>query len=294
LRSGYRVTLAFTSPPPAANQAAIVALPPKTRADDESRRRRSAPATGGEVQATMAMGFREQRRRARRRLLWSVIRWVAAFGVVGGAGYVAYVSGAQLAEQDVDALKAEVGQLEATIEALRRQTIEQLADVEAKRLEAEHWQQRYQLDVPTGEIKGLFDLMRGKLDGGVSPQRVRFVLEAVANNRDCDRDVTTKRFVVRTPIYRGGDDAVRFADGAITVSATGISTRTEDGRAEAWFDAGSEISLKVAHIGGGITAATGPLPLRHAMVIDDQEHQFNVVASARGFVEVSHRTCRFP
>ncbi len=242
----------------------------------------------------MAIGFREQRRRARRRFWWSVVRWAAAFGVIVGAGYVAYVSGAQLAEQDVTALKARVSELQETIDGLQRKTIEQLAAVEAKELEAEHWQRRYHSDVPTGELRVLFDLMRGKLESGIDLDRLRFVLEAVENTRDCEPETTTKRFIVRTPIYRGGDDSVRFADGAVTVSATGVSARTGDGRPEAWFDPAGDVSLKVAHIGGAVSATSGPLPLRHAMVVDDREHQFNVIASNRGFVEVTHRTCRFP
>ncbi len=242
----------------------------------------------------MAIGFREQRRRRQRRFWFAVMRWGVAFAAILIAGYYAYTTGARLARADVTSLQVRIDELTATVDTLKRQTIKQQAAVDAQRLEAEEWQRRYQRDVPTGAVKKVVDLVLTRRAEGIPLERLQYVVGAVSAERDCDDDVTTKRFLVRTPLTRGANAAARFVNGTITIQAAGTSARTDDGRPEAWYDPAIDITLSARHLSGEEVATTGSLPLQHALVIGDREHRFSAFEGNRGYVEVTHQSCSFP
>ena len=242
----------------------------------------------------MALGFREERRRRRRKARWALVRWLLAVAIVIAAGVMVFRVGYKYAKTNEAAIRAEKAVLQEQVDSLAL-TIDALrADVEGQRLEAEQWKKRWERDVPTGRIKQLFDLVKERLDAGVSAERLAFIIGAATEVRDCENSPVTKRFIVRTPLYRGTQDAVRFADGAITVTATGTAARDPEGRPEAWFDPAEEITLQVRHIGGASSEVSGGLPLQHSLVVGNREYRFNVVAGRRGFVQISSDTCRYP
>lgn len=242
----------------------------------------------------MSLGFREDRRRRRRKARWALFRWLFALVIVAVAGSIVFEVGYRRARTNEAAIAAEKTALQQRVDALVLETDALRAAVEGQRLQAEEWQKRWERDVPTGALKQLFDLVSERLDAGVSKERLSFVIAAATEERECDGDPATKRFVVRTPLYRGGQDAVRFADGAITVTGTGPSARDQEGRPEAWFDPAEEIDLRITHIGGETAEVSGALPLQHSLVVGNREYRFSVVAGQRGFVEVTSDTCRYP
>lgn len=242
----------------------------------------------------MSLGFREERRRRRRKARWALFRWLFTLTAIAAAGTLVFQVGYQRARTNEAAVQAEKNALQERVDALLLETDALRAAVDGQRLQAEEWQRRWERDVPTGQLKTMFDLVNDRLDAGVSPERLQFVIAAATDERDCDGVEATKRFVVRTPLYRGTEDAVRFADGALIVTASGPSARDAEGRPEAWFDPTEELTLNVNHIGGETSAATGRLPLQHSMVIGNHEYRFNVVAGSRGFVEITSDRCRFP
>lgn len=242
----------------------------------------------------MSLGLHEDKRRRRRRARWTFAKWLLGFGLIFAAGAYAYESGSRLAERDVARLEQEIEDLTAEVAALRQQTMDQRRAIEAGRVEAEELRRRYTRDVPTGELRELFDLMRGRLEAGLPLERLRFVIREVSAQRDCDGQPVTKRFVVRTPLYQGRDHTVTFADGTITVTAVGTPARDSAGNPEAWFDVTEPITVRTAHIGGTVGEASGLLPINHAMVIGEEEHRFSVVPGPRGFVEVTADRCRYP
>lgn len=242
----------------------------------------------------MSLGFREERKRKKRRFRWTLMKWVLALCLIGAAGIYAYQSGSRLAESRIGQLQQEIESLSGTVDELRQRNAEQLAAVAAEKAEAEQWRQRYEEDVPKGELKTLFDLLRGKLSDGVKAERLRFVISAAANKRECDRRPEIKRFIVRTPLYRGSDDTVWFADGSISVTASGVSARDAQGNPEAWFDPAQPITVRLSHIGGKVEEFSGTLPLQHSTVIGNREYRFNLMPAARGFVQVAADSCRYP
>ncbi|MCG8359965.1 MAG: keratin [Kiloniellales bacterium] len=242
----------------------------------------------------MTLGLYEERTRRRRARRWATLKWLIALGAIGAAGIFAYESGSSLAQRQVTALSGQIADLESTVqqleaekgalEAARRETEQRLAAAEA----------RYQEDVPTGALADLLTLVRGKLDEGVEVARLGFLIGAAQNQRDCDEAPVQKRFLVKTPLYAGGNDSVGFADGLIRVTGEGESALTSDGKAEAWFDDAKPITLRFIELGGKETEAAGVLPLSTSIVIGEREYRFSVSAGARGFVQVTGDSCQFP
>ncbi len=242
----------------------------------------------------MTLGLYEERAKRRRQRRWVTVKWLIAVGAVAAAAVFAYESGRSLAQRDVDALSLRIAELEASLE----QAETEKAALQARQSQAERdlteAQQRYQQDVPTGELAELFELLRRKRVEGVTPERLGFLLEAARNDRECDDAPRQKRFVLKTPLYDGGNDSVGFFEGLITVTGEGASATDEAGKAEAWFDPAQSVTLRFIELGGKETLVEGVLPLTKSIVIGAREYRFSAATGDRGFVMVSSDSCSFP
>lgn len=221
------------------------------------------------------------------------MRWIVAIAAIVAAGAYAYQTGSRLASRNIASLEQQLADstsknadLDAQLQAQREQ---QAGD----KAQADEWRERYQRDVATGEIKGLFDLVRSKLDQGVTPDRLRFILEQTENKRDCDPKPQIKRLQVQTPLSRGQRAQAAFTDG-VTITITGASARDTAGNPEAWFDPSQPVVVRLLGPQNKSNELTGPLPLHPSLLAGDHEYRFAVVSGPRGFAEVSMQRCRFP
>lgn len=241
----------------------------------------------------MSLGFRDQKEARRRR--WRVIRFVITLTVLIGLGVFAYRTGSFLAQRETVRLQADVARLDAEVTRLsseKAQAEERMAA--AQKAEAE-WRDRYETEVPTGDERKLLDSIREQTGKGADPARIAFLISTAAQERDCEADAVTKRFLPRTAISVGASDAVTFAEGAIVVTGEGEPATNADGQPEAWFDAGKPVTLRFIQAGGAASEVAGMLPLHHSVVRGDREYLFNIVAGERqGFVTVSAVRCAFP
>ena len=210
------------------------------------------------------------------------------------AGLFAYETGQIAARMPMTKLEKQVAELNQTLAALQQKNAELTADADAARQSEAQWQNRYQEEVPTGQSKELFDILRDRMAAGVETKRLAFVIESTGNIRTCDKKPATKRFLVQTPLYRGANDSVTFGGEAITVTAKGDNAETVDGRAEAWFDPAKSVTVLFAEIGGRTTERSGKLPLHHSVVVGGSEYRFTIQPGPQGFVKVSGERCNFP
>jgi hypothetical protein len=187
-----------------------------------------------------------------------------------------------------------VAELNRDLAALQQENAALHADAETARKRESEWQNRYQAEVPTGQSKDLFELIRDRMAAGVETRRLAFVIEATSNLQSCDKDPVTKRFLVQTPLYKGANDSVTFGGETITVTASGANAADPQGNAEAWFDPSKPVNVSFAEIGGRITETTGKLPLHHSVVVRGSEYRFTVLPGPQGFVKVSGERCNFP
>ena len=239
--------------------------------------------------------YGERQRQRRRRRFWSVVLVLGVtLVVIIALGRYAYQTGTNLARSDVVRLEQEITALSERLREMETENNELHGALAAAKMQAQDLRQQYERDVPTGAIKDLLDLSRRKLAAGVDVERLAFVVGAVENTRDCKDAPVTRRFLVRTPISRGANDSVNFAENAITVTASGLSATDGAGNVEAWFDPAHPITVLFAQIGGAQSKVEGSLPLHHSVVMGDREFKFSIVAGARGFANVTGDECRYP
>jgi len=242
----------------------------------------------------MSLGLREGRSRRRRQIRLRLLKWGAALAAIVVAGVYAYETGSRLAEREVTRLEERIADLTARIQTLEQDNLQLAEATRTARGKVEDWQQRYRQDIPTGELKTLYEQIREKLADGVDATRLAFILQQVSQADDCAEAVETKRFFVKTPLYTGGNDTVGFADSAIVVTAQGSASVDGSGNQLMRYDPAQPVVVRFARLGGETSEASGMLPLHHAMVVGNSEYRFSVVAGEPGMVNVTAGSCPFP
>jgi cell division protein FtsB len=241
----------------------------------------------------MTLGLHDYERRRRRRFWGGTVKALLVLGVLLAIGLFAYQMGVEQVKGRESGLLAENtqltqsnGELSRAVSALR--TAAQNAEAKAAELEA-----RLARELPTGDLARLTELARERLAAGVEAKRLVFVLSQIRTPRACEKP-ENKRFILPTPVYKGPNSTVGFANGAITVSGEGAAARSATGNTEGWFDPKAPVTIRFTEAGGRQTEARGALPLHHVVVAAGIEHQFIVTAGARSFVEVTDERCPFP
>jgi len=244
----------------------------------------------------MSLGLSESRNRRRRqgRVILVVLRWLFVIAVAVAAGYYAYDFGTDLAREDVRKLEVQLAQARADDAQLRTDIVGLETALREERTLVAQWRDRYQAEVPSAEDASLLKTLQDRMANGVSRERLAQVI-SLAQERDvCEPLPETRRFVVQNPVYAGANDTVSFADSAIIVTATGESEVNSAGQPEAWFNPAQPVTVFFTRPGGETTSTEGVLPLHHAVVVDDREFRFSVVAGSRSFAEITGRSCVYP
>ncbi len=242
----------------------------------------------------MSLGLREDKRRRSRRVRATIFKWTVAFCLIVAAGAYAYLSGKELSQGEVNTLKGKIASLGADVANLEQKNAALQTEISGERSRAEEWRQRYTREVPSGDLKDLFDLTQQKIESGVAVDRLKFVVGAAENRENCDEKPVTKRFIVQTPLHSGANGFVAFASSAITLTAVGVPARDSLGNREAWFDPAEPMTVRIVHIGGKTSEFSGKLPLNPSIVFGDSEYRFSIVKGSRGFVQVAGTRCDYP
>ena len=241
----------------------------------------------------MSLGLHERRARRRRQLWWAIAKWVIALIIIGAAGSYAYYAGTNLARREVELQKVEIEELEGEVETLNAAKEKILLQTKAIARRAKDWEDRYEKEVPTGKLRDLLASLRAKLDGGLNPDRLAFLIEAAQEPHDCEAEPDTKRFIVKIDQRSNGNDSVSFHK-AVVVTATGEPAVNANGQREGWFDPEKPLDITFKHLGGKTTEISGPLPLHHSLIAETSEYRFSIVPGARGFVNVTGQRCSYP
>lgn len=243
----------------------------------------------------MSLGFRDPYERRRKQRRWTLVKLVVILGVLGAVGWFAYGMGLQIGQGESDALRQQLSESREQVRKLQSESGRLENQHKAAMQRAETLEERYERDVPEGEMARLLELARQRVEEGVDIERLTFVLESVSRERDCSGPTGSRRFLVDTPIFTNeGNNTATFADGAVTLSALGDSAVNEDGNPEAWFDPEQPLTVTATLIGGEEEEFEGELPLHFSVVESSSEHRFTVQAQQRGYIEVTHERCSFP
>lgn len=236
----------------------------------------------------------EYRRRRQRAAFWRTMQLVTFLaGIVGTATY-AYQVG-------VSASAATAMKLEVDLERFQRDNLalrDRVAASVRRAEEAQHGLQalreRYDADVPRGDLRTLLGELERQLEEGVDAERLALLIEAAGRPARCGSEPDTKRFMLATPVALGVVNAVRFGDGRIIVTGRGESARNAEDLAEAWFDPAKPIALTFRTLEGSSEQISGTLPLQHGMIVGDVEYRFSAVAGERAFIEITAQACDVP
>ena len=243
----------------------------------------------------MSSGLRESRNFARRQRRRRLLRYIVVVAALGGLGLASYRSGQLLAEREVRLAQDEIGRLKQANAALEKRNARLRTAAETARLRHAQLKEPYESEVPKGARRMLLSLVDKQLEAGAKGDRLRFLISAAGHRETCDGTPVTRRFLVRTALYDGPASSVRFADGALTVTATGEPAKDESGRIQAWFDPARPISVEIARLGEKPGRVSGTLPMQHALVANGAEYRFSFIAGeSRGFVSATADRCRFP
>jgi len=243
----------------------------------------------------MTLGLYDRERRRRRETAVGAVKLLLSLAVFGACGAFAYQMGIEQTKgrneqlsMDVERLALENQRLVSAAQQL--QAIARTSETRALEIE-----RRYAQDVPTGDLARIVQIARERKAAGVAGERLAFVLTNTEAVRTCDPP-DTRRFVVQTPVGPPNpNSAVRFGNGALTVTATGASARNRDGNPEAWFDPAQPIAVRFTPLGGRNEAtANGALPINQVVVVSNVEWRFALVNATRSFVEITAERCPLP
>lgn len=188
-------------------------------------------------------------------------------------------------EEQVDTLTEQNNLLQDTVTEIRAEA--QTANTRYEQIKAE-----YNAAIPEGPMQDIISLVHEQINGGMDPERLKFVIRSTRPPTGCT-EPDTKRFVVSTPAYKGKDSAVSVADGTIAITGSGVSARNSKGQPEAWYDPAQSVTVKFT--GGGVTETKkGTLPLRHSMIAGGREYRFTIEEGSRSFAKVIYDSCAYP
>jgi hypothetical protein len=245
----------------------------------------------------MSLGLHERQLRARRRTWWFLL-----VGLITGAiGFLlisfAFQTGRELSKIDIAKLDERIVEQQAAIRKLEGEKQQLVNAARAAADQVQEWQRKYEIGVPNGISKTLFDQMQAQLQKGVTSDRMALFIAQSSKPRSCDPEPESIQLYVRTGIGKpGGKFETTFGGHRLTVTLNGEPAVNEDGQKEAWFDTTKPITVTFTDPMGQTSEISGILPLNHQMVVGDSEFQvaLAIPEKRRGYADVTSARCNFP
>lgn len=244
----------------------------------------------------MSLGLSDNRNRLRRRrqVTGFVFRWGLVLAVGLGVGLWAKDIGTEIATQEVRVLEERLSEVTTESATLRSEVAGLKAALRSERDRVVEWRERYETDVPDPQEAEILEAARQRIASGITAERLKAVVGLARDDIACEPLGNTKRFIVNNEIQSGANGSVSFANGAITVTASGEAARNAGGQPVGWFDPAKPVTAIFSHLGGETFQAEGVLPLHQSVAVGDTEFRFSLVAGARAFIQVTGEVCPFP
>jgi len=227
--------------------------------------------------------YRKRARESRNRFF----RFLAIALIIAFASYKLGLENMRSRDQayraQINKLQEDRMNLEEIITSLR-------ADIQSNSLRDRKLEDKYNNEIPKGKLKKLYDTIKKQLDLGVSFNRINSIITSARPPKNCNKPIT-RRFILKTNMYKGADGGVSFANGAIRIRGNGQSIINSKGKREAWYDSGKSISIIFTVTGGKKIEKSGILPIYKSIVIDNREYRFTIASGARSFINITADSC---
>lgn len=254
--------------------------------------------------------FEGTRRSRRRRAFWRVFLRVALAALLAAGAGAGYRLGASQGNARIERLEQDLAELRQADAAQIERAARAEQQAEAAIVAQAELRERLSTELPQGVAKELLERVAAKLQAGVPPARLAFLIDQAAATA-CGRDLEQQRIEVHTPRAKVPAGAAAFAQGRILVSAEGADAGVAEGgtqptgpgtpgagtlaSAVPGFDAARPVTVQFLAIDGDVGTAHGVLPLTHVLAQAKEEFRFSVRASDRpGQIEITSQRCPLP
>jgi hypothetical protein len=233
---------------------------------------------------------RSRRNEERRRQIFTfLLKLVLGGGAFALLIYYAYEVGYRVNQGELANLRQQVTDNADAAAKAREQADGDRAALNEMKKQADGLRALYEQAKPSDEIRDLTALLRARMNEGMDPKRLAYVIKSAPVPKQCET-LPVKRFMVRTPNAKTPNSAysLRLED-QLELSADGIGGN--DGR-EQWFDPDRPLRLHMAGAGrsGDLSSK---LPIEQAVNLrPNVELHFTITASvARGYADVASERC---
>lgn len=235
------------------------------------------------------IGGRYNRRKQERnaRLMVSL----AVYAVIALSGFWL---GKHVAESDTRALTTSLDSIQVQYESLENELMAVRADLNTAQVRYQDLKSYYANLLPQeGPLPAILEQAKTQLEQGVEGKRLLYVLKTASPPEDCT-DPETRRIVVRTPIYNGGDSTTTIADGLVQITASGQSAQNKNRQPEAWYDPAQPVEVQFSLPDNGSKKAQGVMPLRDTLIFGNREYRFHFSKGAKSFMKITYDSCSYP
>lgn len=202
--------------------------------------------------------------------------------------------GGQNAVVNNGTLKMEVEDLNGRLKSLQDELTTVRAEAQTSSSRLEQLKGQYEKDLPQdGPMRDIIEMVKKQIDDGMAPDRLAFVIRSARPPRNCS-DPASKRFMIKTPAYKGADSVVSVGEGAVVVSGVGASARSKEGQQESWFDPTQPVHVTFKTANGEVENKAGVLPFQHSIISAGKEYRFTLAEGEKSFVKVTFDSCDYP
>lgn len=230
------------------------------------------------------------RQRSQQRM--SLMAGLALMGVVSGG--VGYGIGYQSARMDQSALKTDMAAIQAEKDRLQQTVTRLMADSYSANVKYQQIEQQLQSELPQeGPLKDIVREIRDQLTAGVAPERIASLVRTLSAPKNCS-DPEVRRFIVQTEKNKAADNTLLLAEGAISIKASGESSRGKDKKEEAWYDPSRPISLDFSwkdEKGPQTLERKNNLPISQVITVNGREYRMTFTEGAKSFLKVTFDSC---
>lgn len=176
---------------------------------------------------------------------------------------------------------------------LQNEMTQMRAEAQTATVRLQQLKTNYEELISSGPMQNLVELLKKQIDKGVDTGRLESVITRARPPQNCSNQ-NIKRFIVKTPVFKGPTSKATIANGKIIIWANGQSAQNSSGKKEAWFDPAQPVELIVKKAGQKEMKKSGILPLYHSEIIEDKEYRISIETGNKSFAKVLFDHCDYP
>lgn len=210
-----------------------------------------------------------------------------------------FLAGREYSRSLSSAVEKENKTLTAESEKLRNDNVDLRAKLQTKTVQFDQLKTQYEQNLPQGEMAEITKHINQLISDGMPADRIKQMVSGANAPRECT-EPKTQRIIVSTPTYKGANNDINLDDGAVIISASGVSAENAKGEKEAWFNTAQPIivtfKLKNPQASEGmfkdkVITHEGTLPFNKAIMLGEEEYRIRFEAGAKSFLKVTHDKC---